>query len=183
MKKYLNRSILRPAAFFSLFVLLACGGEVSRPTDKSIPDRDTKQMSDQDTKKIKPNTDVGQLAEAVKLAVKPDEAVWYPQKLGSTDTRLPGPTDYLLIAVLKFTDAEKRQKFEAGLKADPAGRAGSVEAEQWFPAELKKFKNKAGKIAGDKYQATDFFKPPYSNGILLKPAADSDYFILRLYSM
>lgn len=153
----------------------------------STAEKKSVNSSDQTTNKNMPansdknsaSSDVNALAQKIELPVKPLEAVWLEEKLGNPDNNVPGPTDYRLTAVLKFseTDAEKLPEKINSEKLP----GGLVEIEKWFPEDLK---NKAGesmKLNGTKYDADAFLRSPYTQGTITRIENSND-FVLRLLS-
>lgn len=126
--------------------------------------------------------DIDELAKNINLPVRPSEAVWKKKALGNPESRVPGPTDYLLVAVLKYDDAGiETLKAKIGQNETVKGIA---EIQDWFPEDLKNlardFDNEK-LLSGEKYDAKSFARPPYLNGTLLR-VNGANYFVLTLFS-
>lgn len=128
------------------------------------------------------NSDIDELAKNINLPVRPIEAVWTKKTLGNPESRVPGPTDYLLVAVLKYDDAGIETLKAKIVQSDTV--KGVAEIQGWFPADLKNlardFDNEK-LLSGEKYDAKSFARPPYLNGTLLR-VNGSNYFVLTLFS-
>lgn len=124
------------------------------------------------------SSDVAALREKVDLPFAPLEAVWLEEKLGNPNNSVPGPTDYRLTAVLKFSNSDAEQLMKK-IDAEKLP-GGSVQIEEWFPFELK---NKAAdnELGGTKYDAGAFSRSPYTSGTVSR-VENSDYFVLKLLS-
>lgn len=126
--------------------------------------------------------DIDELAENINLPVRPAEAVWQKKTLGNPESRVPGPTDYLLVAVLKYDDADIEKV--TGQSTEKAVK-GVGEIQDWFPEDLKSraqdFDNEK-LLSGEKCDAKSFARAPFLNGTLLR-VNGSNYFILTLFSM
>lgn len=130
------------------------------------------------TDKNSVSSDVDALRQKVELPFAPLEAVWLEEKLGNPDNSVPGPTDYRLTAVLKFSNSDAEQLMKKiGAEKLPGG---TIQIEEWFPSELK---NKAagGELGGTKYDAGEFSRSPYTSGTISR-VENSDYFVLKLLS-
>lgn len=130
------------------------------------------------------NTNIDELAKNVNLPVRPSEAVWKKKTMDNESGAVPGPNDYYLTAVLKYTDADiEKLKDATGQNKDEVSK-GIIELEQWFPEEIKKLaKDIDGEklLPGEKYDAEKFMRSPFRNGTLSR-IEDSNYFVLNLYS-
>ena len=128
--------------------------------------------------------DVEEFEMVVKLPFHPEEVTWREEKMGKQigDERPPGPTDRKLTAVIQFTKDEANQIVAQAEKVKPAAPA-SMNAETWFPAELKAMTEISGDqtLKGSSYAANDFFQPPYLEGKLTR-VENSNYFVLELFT-
>ena len=126
--------------------------------------------------------DIDELAKNINLPVRPAEAVWQKKTLGNAESRVPGPTDYLLVAVLKYDDADI-EKVTGQSTEKTVKSVGEIQ--DWFPEDLKSlaqdFDNEK-LLSGEKYDAKSFARAPYLNGTLLR-VNGSNYFVLTLFSM
>lgn len=82
-----------------------------------------------------PITDPAELAEYIDVPGEP-VGVWFwsiPRGVVETNTRVPGPTDYLFYAVIEYGSPA-----EAADAAGPAAEQGSDEilADNWYPQQL-----------------------------------------------
>lgn len=127
-------------------------------------------------KMLTASQNIDELVRTLKLKHRPTQADWIEEKLGTGDDSIPGPTDYRLVAVMKYSTAEATQIVE---EAEKNGKAlsGTTEIEDWFPEELKK--NRSEEISCFKYSSDGFINSPYSGGTLFR-VKETNTFILRL---
>ncbi len=142
--------------------------------------QDNMESSPENTETI--SKDIDELAKNINLPVRPAEAVWKKKTLGNPESTIPGPSDYLLVAVLKYDEAEIEKIIEQ-TKEKPV--KGVVQTEDWFPEDLKNlaqdFENEK-LLSGEKYDTKSFARSPYLNGTILR-VNGSNYFVLTLFSM
>ncbi len=171
-----------------LFLLVSLCASCLSPEESTVdsntlrPNRNTN--SNSNLVEANANTaedDENKLEDLVKLPFTPEENVWRVAKPGkdANSNRVPGPNDYQLTAVLKFSDEDK-----AALLESLGGKAPfptTVAPESWFPAELIAKGETSGDstLKGVAYPATNFLKTPYSEGNLIQ-INETDYFVLRL---
>ena len=96
------------------------------------------------------------------------------------DSATPGPKDRRLTVVLRFSK-EDTEKLVDRLERRKKPFETEIEAETWFPAELKAKSDASGnqQLKGSGYGAEEFTKSPWLNGSLIR-VSDTDYFILIL---
>lgn len=157
---------------------------ISRTEDNKTTDNGTTNMQNSPENKNDIETDIDELAKNINLPVRPSEAIWKKTKKDNEQGRIPGPNDYYLIAVLKYSDSEIEDlKEKTGQNKEEFTR-GIDELQDWFPEEVKKL---AKDIDGEnllpieKYDAGAFVKSPYSKGTLSR-VEGSNYFVLNLFS-
>ncbi len=128
--------------------------------------------------------DEKELDKLINLPFTPEETVWRNDKLiadaDANDNRTPGPNDYKLTAVLKFSKEDAEALIaKAALKHPPTDT--ELETEAWFPAELIAKSETSGKstIKGLSYSAETFAKAPYMVGSLVR-ITETEYFVLKL---
>jgi hypothetical protein len=80
--------------------------------------------------------DVDKLAQVVQLPVRPAAAVWQVHSPGVNNPRTPGPTDYVVVAVLQYSPADAELVAANAAHGEAPIRA-RIEAADWFPAEVK----------------------------------------------
>lgn len=131
------------------------------------------------------STDIDQLAKNINLPVRPAQVVWKKKTMNNEGGDIPGPNDYLLTAVLKYSDADIGKLEEKTGRNKNETAQGTAEIEEWFPADVKssaKEINGEKSLTGEKYDAKAFARSPYNNGTLLR-VGNSNYFVLKLFSM
>lgn len=115
--------------------------------------------------------DVEQLSALITLPAPPLEAKWTQYTLGNPNSDAPGPTDYAVIAVLRY-DTATAADIASQLGAQSNGRDWYVDTNfvrPWFPDEVK------ASIVPDElsnlqlvnqpaYDPTLFAKPPLQQG-------------------
>src|SRR5215204_514508 len=80
--------------------------------------------------------DVDELEMTIKLPFHPEEADWREETLDKQgDSRVPGPTDKKLVAVLRFLKDDADKIVAQAEKYKPAAPE-SINTESWYPAEL-----------------------------------------------
>jgi hypothetical protein len=127
--------------------------------------------------------DIDELEMLVKMPFHPEEAVWREDVLGKAgDSRVPGPTDKKLTAVLRFPK-EDAGKITAQAEKYKAAAPETINTEKWFPAELIAQSQTSGDetIKGSSYPANDFFNVPYTDGKITR-IEGTDYFVLELFA-
>ena len=127
--------------------------------------------------------DVDELEMMVNLPIHPEEAVWREETLGkANNSRVPGPTDKKLVAVLRFLK-DDAGKMVAQAEKHRAAAPESVNTERWFPAELIAQSQTSGDetLKGMSYAANDFYNPPYTDGKITR-IDGTDYFVLELFA-
>lgn len=164
--------------FLANFVLLyGCGGNDSALENKN----GTAQTNT--TVKSKPASDnIDELLNVVRLPEVPEEVVWKEETLGKNDSRVPGPTDSKITAVLKYTP-EGTAKLLSILEKNKQSDSAVVDTEDWFPEELTAQAQLSGDstLKGTSYGANEFFNMPYGSGKITR-IGNTDYFILELIS-
>jgi hypothetical protein len=135
---------------------------------------------------VVPSTDIDSLAAATTLVPRPISATWHRETRGSNRVAgVPGPKDYLLVAVLRYADKETAEVVSAAAGLERP-RAGETEIRDWFPDAMKQraIKNERGTlvIRGERLSAERFLRSPLLNGSLVR-IPDSNDFVLMLYTM
>jgi hypothetical protein len=168
----------------SLAVLTAGAGCHSPRADrknhvKNAPRNDMKQGPDAPSV----SHDVQLLGKLLKLPAVPLEASFEEVPLGTPGGF--GPTDYQLVAVLRFDAAAVARLTATSPAGDPAG-TGAVPVRPWFPAALKaKVVTTGGAggaggeavVQGRAIDATAIFRPRYSSGAAVL-VEGTDYVVL-----
>lgn len=83
--------------------------------------------------------DIEKLSTLITLPAPPVEAKWTQYNLGVANSDVPGPTDYVVLAVLRY-DVTTAAEIAAQLNAQPTSREWYVDANfvrPWFPDEVK----------------------------------------------
>ena len=121
----------------------------------------------------KTGTDLASLEQMVNLPRRPASVQWRKALQGRG--RGLGPTDWKLLAVLEYPEAEA-QALLGTLK--PTGLAApGLNDGGWLP-EATRQSLKAAKA----YDASAFFKPPLQNGVVLH-VPGTNTFVLSLFTM
>jgi hypothetical protein len=162
-------------------LLTACTATDSENANAAAPNT-AAQKNEADANLTK--DDVDEFETMVKLPFHPEEALWREEPLGKKDgdQRVPGPTDKKLTAVVKFTREHAEKITEQAARQKP-GAPVTMNAENWFPAELIALTQMSGDetLKGTTYAAADFYQPPYLDGKLTR-IENSNYFVLELFS-
>ena len=127
---------------------------------------------------------VGELGKIINLPFIPEEVDWREEPaVKNNNGQASPPNNRKLIAVLKFSPEDTKKVIEQAEKHNPPAEA-TLEAEDWFPAELTTQSQLSGDetLKGIAYPANDFALPPFSNGRLTR-INETDFFVLELYSM
>jgi len=130
--------------------------------------------------------DVEALSKLIKLPVRPVSVVWRRQVRGSANSRVPGPTDWHLEALLTFDTDDAEQVTDEAKKSEKPRDIGSIEGIDWLPSDAKQNfeadpNTSKYKVKGEAYAADAFAKPPLSQGYLIR-LGDSPQFFLKLYT-
>lgn len=158
--------------------LWSSGQAIKNPSNKIV------NMNSSSDNKAEISSDVQALAKNIKLAMLPTEAKWQAKTLGNAQSSVPGPTDYQLIAVLKYTDADAQNLIKELEKTLSENKIGNVEVEEWFPEAVKKTAQKIDDqtlIEGDAYAPDLFLQAPYSGGKLIR-VGETNYFVLKVFT-
>lgn len=127
------------------------------------------------------STSVADLAKKVKLPFEPSAVRWVEKRLGGSESdTIPGSTDYVLIAELKFDEEGKKKLLEA--LGSNERSPGSIDVESWFSDEVKakQIDRNGYKILTNTDLGADaFLQRPYSGGTLIQ-IPDTNFFILKL---
>ncbi len=113
---------------------------------------------------------VDELSMMIKLPFEPEEASWKDPQAGEKK----------LTAVLLYS-AEDATKFASHLSAAGQPKENTINAEDWFPAELLSQSDIGGEgtLKGQSYPAGDIIQPPYTEGKVTR-ISDSNYFVVQL---
>lgn len=151
-------------------------------TQNTNKNSDMRQTSEQ---KNNISGDIQALSQQIPLPVQPQEVIWQQRKLGAENSTIPGPSDYQIVAVLRYNEADAKKLVEKA--KDNSGdipAEGSIEVEPWFPEAVKKLAQKDEEdnvVTGARYNPESFMRSPYSNGKLIR-VGKTNYFILKLFS-
>lgn len=131
-----------------------------------------------------PNDDLGELLTIVRLPELPEETVWREETMGkgADESRVPGPTDRKLTAVLHYDEKTAAKLVEQISKAKPP-EAAEVNTSNWFPAELIAQSQMSGNetLKGISYGVNDFTNVPYGSGRITR-IENTNFFVLELYT-
>ncbi|MBC7899870.1 MAG: hypothetical protein H7070_07420 [Saprospiraceae bacterium] len=156
------------AFFFLTGMFIGCSGTQSNSNSSAS------NISPVNTAQTQANTakdNIEELGLLVSLPFEAEEATW-KEELEKNK----------LTAVLRFT-AEDTKKILAGLQQYTPAQPVNITTERWFPADLiaQSEMNGDNLLKGNSYSAQDFYRPPYTNGKIVK-IENSDYLILELFS-
>ena len=132
------------------------------------------------------STDVEALSRLITLPARPVSAVWRRQIRGTADSRVPGPTDWYLEALLTFDQVDADHLTDEAKKSEKLRDIDSIEGVDWLPTEARQNfeavpNSSKYKVKGDAYPADAFAKPPLSQGYLIR-LGESPQFFLKLYT-
>ena len=125
---------------------------------------------------------VEKLRDLIALPATPSE-VWFEQVPRGTSGGL-GPTDYLLVAVMRFDRAQLASVTAATHRRPGAPPRISATANRpWFPDSVRAFirphDDHSVTVRGDKFDATPFAKSPFLSGYFVV-VEGGEYVILAL---
>jgi len=117
-----------------------------------------------------PERGVDKLRSLITLPANPTE-VWFEQVPRGTPGGL-GPTDYLLVAVLRFERAELARVTSAAQRRPGAPpRISAAASRPWFPDAVKRavrpYDDHSVAVRGDKFDAAPFAKSPFLSGYVV----------------
>jgi hypothetical protein len=165
----------------SLAVLMAAAGcHPLRDDKKNHAKNDPRSDMKQGPGASSVSHDVQLLGKLLKLPALPVEASFEEVPLGTPGGF--GPTDYQLVAVLRFDAATVARLSAASPGGEPAA-TGTVPARPWFPAALKTKVVTTGGAAADAsvqgraIDAAAIFRPRYSSGAAVL-VEGTDYVVL-----
>jgi hypothetical protein len=132
------------------------------------------------------STDVDALSKIITLPVRPVSAVWRRQIRGTADSRVPGPTDWYLEALLTFEPDDAESLAEEAKKSEKLRDIDSIEGIDWLPEEARQNfeavpNTPKYKVKGEAYPADAFAKTPLLSGYFVR-LGDSPQFFLKLYT-
>lgn len=138
---------------------------------------------------INANTDTpakdsaAELGKLVNLPFIPEDVDWREESGAENNENQAASNNRRIIAVLKFSPEDTKKVIEQAEKYNPPAEA-TVEAQEWFPAELTTQTQLSGgeNLKGTAYPANDFVLPPFNNGRLTR-INETDFFVLELYTM
>jgi hypothetical protein len=163
-------------------LLMSCTAATSGTSNSPNPTPSPNQKD-----KYEVSTSVEELGKLVNLAERPSSVVWRRRTLGNAGSSIPGPTDWLLEAVLTFDQQQTERLIEeAKTSTVKPGDTGSFENIDWVPAEIRQhFHQDAGsakyKPTGEVYSPSTFIKSPLTQGYLVH-LGDSPNFFLVLHT-
>lgn len=134
-----------------------------------------------------PSESVDKLLESVTLPIKPTQARWKIIPRGAPDSRVPGPTDFYLLAEIRFAENEI-EKLSKQLEPETT-ETWKIDVFKdligdWFSDSAKK---QFERISSEEVEIVSYslkknIKPPYSTGSL-KKIPGSDFYILVMSAM
>lgn len=121
-------------------------------------------------------TNVETLGELINLPHPPQAALWQVDKLGpaSGNLRLPGPSDYYLVAVLTYEPAVMRD-----MQATATAKSSPVQVSEdffksWYPQPVRdSFEPSSLRLRAPAYEATAFAKSPWLMGYMFFPSDET----------
>lgn len=145
----------------SLFI--SCGGRAdgnsATPPASNSPSENAKGVK----------TNVEELSLLINITYEAEDIFWTEDK-----------TTKKLTAVLRF-DKVDTNKLVADLEKTGSATDSTIEAEDWFPDELRSQSEMRGDAAlkGKSYAASQFYSEPYTDGKITR-IDGTDYFVLEL---
>ena len=131
-----------------------------------------------------PSQSVEELARFVNLPLRPASVVWQRKVMGGNHVSdIPGPTDWMLTAVLLY-NAEDADKVAAAASKIELGVPDQLEAQTWFPAELLQLAAPDAEpkmLAVQRFRPDDYRRAPLLNGSLTR-VNKTNYFVLNLFT-
>lgn len=157
------RQLVASLLLICALLFVSCGG---RP-DGNAATLSASNSSAENTNAAK--TDVEELSLLIKIPYEADDIFWKEDK-----------TQKKLSAILRF-DKVDTNNLMADLEKTGSGVDSEIEAEDWFPPELRSQSEMKGDTAlkGKSYQATQFYSEPYTNGSITR-IEGTDFFVLEL---
>jgi hypothetical protein len=125
---------------------------------------------------------IDELARFVQLPVRPAAASWQYRRMGSNDhPDVPGPSDFFLVAVLRYAPADA-DRLVAAHSTSPASTDTALA--DWFPPDLRALAHSNADgllvLSGTRYGAS-YVRSPFSVGALTRIGA-SGWFVLALWT-
>ena len=112
------------------------------------------------------STDIDKLAQYVSLPARPASATW--ETLAMSDPQLPGPTDWYLMALLRYSKADLDSIARGAQPSNESAVLTTSEIRAWFPASLKSAFTPTGggrlRFGGQSYRANVFYKGSLHDG-------------------
>jgi len=183
----------RPGYFFCvaayLVIFLSCTSASNTPTapsGASTPNNAERNGGMPQTVPNEVSTDVEALSRLITLPAPPVSAVWRRQVRGTPNSRVPGPTDWYLEALLTFDQDDAEKIAKEAKKLEKLRDIDSIEGVDWLPAETRQNLEAVPntpkyKVKGEAYPADAFAKTPLLNGYLVR-LGESPQFFLKLYT-
>lgn len=128
---------------------------------------------------------IEKLRDLITLSITPEE-VWFE----TVPLGIPGglgPTDYQLIAIMRFERADLTRITTAAHRSPGSlPRISTTENRPWFPepvkAAIRPYDDHRVTVRGDKFDAAPFAKSPFLSGIFVA-VEGGEYVILVLQTM
>ena len=128
-----------------------------------------------------PSSDLERFSKVVNLVERPIEVTYQIMPVGTPGGF--GPTDYRLIAAVKYDSASLGRLKERARRLSPEVRSCALsERPDWFPAPLQAAMKRCSLdwcIDGERYSGDDFRKAGYVSGSFIVPEGQ-EFIILQL---
>lgn len=179
--KYCRRRLL--IFFVTILIAELCGS--CAISDNEVERKLNNTAISTESGKSKISRDITELRKYITLPYPPTAVVWQTATRSRASSRVPGPTDYSLTAVLTFRQEDIEKIVAAACKHEPP-RDDSIKLLEWFPAEIKKQAMKEPGttqywIKGKVYSAIAFYKLSLIHGSMLRSGKTPQLF-LHLYT-
>lgn len=129
--------------------------------------------------------DIEVLAQNINLPFRPAEAKWQAKTMGNLNSSVPGPTDYELTAVLKYTDADAQMLIKRLEEIPVDKKIGSIKVKEWFPEDVRSAAQKINDqivIEGANYSPDLYLRSPYSGGKLIRVGNTNNFVLVTFTS-
>lgn len=151
----------RSTAFAEIAILAIALGSASCRPSSSAGEHETGPYT-----RTPVSTDIDKLARYVSFPARPASATW--ETLAISDPRLPGPTDWYLMALLHYSEADLDSIARGAQPSSESAALTISEIRPWFPASLKSAFIPSGgetlRFNGQSYRANLFYKGSLHDG-------------------
>ncbi len=181
---FLIRAITLIVFVLGISLFLACGGKTYDDDQILRPNVNSDGNLDATGDNSNSVTDDGlKLKKLVNLPYEPEENLWQEYGIDGKPLNPEAPAEGSRLLVVMQFSIDDTAALLMRLQANGEGKERDIDPQDWFPAEIIAKSQTRGDsaIKGVEYEATDFFRPPYSQGTITY-LDDTNFFVLDLSS-